>query len=302
MKNLHTSLITVLLLIGIFLDCNKHESVPVLIPSRIISFAPSITETVFALRLGNKLVGVTTYCNYPDDAKKIDKIGGYSEINLEKVVSLKPDLVILQSEHRKQIDFLEKMKIPVLIVKYSNFSSICNSITAIGKACGAGAVADSVLTTFSSRLNSSNGLDFKPKILLCVGRDNPGNGTIKGVFAAGQATFYSDIINAAGGVNAYSDSLPQYPKFSVEGIITLAPDIVIDIVSSMGSNACSTLINDWKSIKMIPAVKNNKVFCISSDYATVPGPRIILLLDEVKRIVESYFSDTENVVSKNKIY
>jgi iron complex transport system substrate-binding protein len=113
-------------------------------------------------------------------------------------------------------------------------------------------------------------------------------GSVRSVNAAGAGTFYNGLIEAAGGRNAIVDSIPHYPKLSLEGIITVAPDVIIDVAPAMGPYACSTLVADWESVSMVPAVEQDRVYCLAADYATVPGPRLTLLLNDLRELVERY--------------
>ncbi|MBN1306656.1 MAG: ABC transporter substrate-binding protein [Chitinispirillaceae bacterium] len=268
--------------------CSKGERAPhpPLRVGRIVSLAPSITETLFALGLGKKLVAVTSYCVYPPQTAAIEKIGGYADANIERIVAVHPDLVVLSSEHEKQRISLERFSVPTLTVDHSTCASLCSSFISLGRICGVNRTADSLVALFTMRLNKK-----KPdtqallKVLLCVGRDAPGAGTIKSVFVAGRSTFYNDLILAAGARNAFPDSVPAYPKLSPEGILALAPDVIIDVAPAMGSYACSLLVWDWQKMGRVPAVANGRVHCMSSDYAAVPGPRLLLLLDDIEDIL-----------------
>ncbi len=256
------------------------------IPMRIVSLAPSITETLFAMGLGEKVVGVTSFCHFPSAVNTIQKVGGYSDANLEQIVTLKPDLVILQWEHEKQRNFLDRYGIHTLSVDYSSVEAICHSFITIGKKCGVLQQADSLAQQLAPLVQSLGSTSKRPKIMVCVGRGSAQANSVQSVYAASKGTFYNNVIEAAGGINALQDSLPHYPKLSQEGIITLAPDIVIDIASAMGEQTCARLIADWSSLTILPAVSQKQVFCIDGDYATIPGPRLINLLQDIQEIVE----------------
>jgi iron complex transport system substrate-binding protein len=256
------------------------------VPMRIVSLAPGITETLFTLGLGDKVIGVTTYCTYPPQTDSIEKIGGYADANLERIVTLRPDLVIMSGEHEKQRVYLERFGVRTLTVDQSRCAALCSSFVLIGRACGAETAADSLVALFTKRLRRKDPDTAAPlKVLFCVGRDAPGTGTIKSVFAAGRSTFYNDLILAAGARNAFPDSAPAYPKLSPEGILALAPDVIIDVAPAMGSYACSLLVADWQKMDRVPAVARGRVHCMSSDYATIPGPRLLLLIDDIKMIL-----------------
>ena len=265
-------------------------------PERIVSLAPGITETLFALGLGNRIIGVTRYCTYPLQTKDIEKIGGYSDANIEKIVSMHPDLVILLREHEKQQNSLNRFGVSTLMIDNSSCAAICSSFAVIGRRCGVSHAADSLILEFNDKLTKPARQEYIPKVLFCVGRDNPGSGRIKSVYIAGCGSYYNDLIEAAGGKNVFTNSDRAYPQLSMEGILALAPDIIIDVASAMENCNCNTLIADWNSMERLPAVKNKRIYCIANDYATVPGPRILLLLDGLKRII----ADTEGVTKDNR--
>jgi iron complex transport system substrate-binding protein len=271
------------------ITCNSRQVSPSVssVPQRIVSLAPSITETVFAFGLGSKIVGVTTYCKYPDSALSIEKIGGYADANLEKIVSLKPDLVIGTTEHIVQKEYLQRAGINVLTVNYSSLDSTLESFLRIGKACDVDSYAVALVTKFRESISQLDTvlIGSRLSLMLCVGRANPGEGVIRSIYIAGKSTIYNEIIDAAGGKNAFCDSLPQYPKLSPEGIMYLNPDIIIDIASAMSNYNCSDLIKDWQGMKNVKAVEKNNIFCIDKGYATVPGPRILLLIQDLKEII-----------------
>lgn len=255
-------------------------------PERIVSLAPSITETLFALGLGDRVVGVTKFCSYPPEVASIEKVGGYSDTNLEKIVRLKPDLVVVQEEHEKHRRFLKRFEVPFVTVDFVTLEAIRSSIVALGKTCGAEAKADSLAEVLRATTEHSGPDSLRPKVLLCVGRGSPGAGNVQSVYAAGAGTFYNGLIEAAGGSNAIVDSVPHYPKLSLEGIITVAPEVIIDVAPAMGPYACSKLVSDWESVAMVPAVERGRVYCLGADYATVPGPRLTLLLDDLRELME----------------
>jgi iron complex transport system substrate-binding protein len=255
---------------------------------RILSFAPSITETLFALGCGDKVVGVTRYCTYPLQVKSLPKVGGYFDPNYEMILTLKPDLVFLLKEHSSITEFLHKNGIRYKVIENENVDAILSSFTTIGAMFGRTVQADSLVSLFKSEVPESVPSEIRPRILLCIGRDNPGSGSISKVYLAGPKSFYSELIIDAGGENAYADSSFSYPSFSGEGIIRLAPDIIIDLTASVAGADAQKVRKDWNSLAMVPAVKNLLVFCPVNDFMTIPGPRIGLIVREIRKTVEEY--------------
>lgn len=300
MKIIKSSVVILCIVTAGILSCRAPGHVADPVPKRIVSLAPSITETLFALGLGERVIGVTAFCNYPQEALRIEKIGGYSDANIEKIVSLKPDLIIASIEHARRMSSLQQIGVSLLIVDYSSCNAICSSFVIIGKRCNVQKKADSLAMNFRSKLiPDEKSIGARPQVMICVGRDNPGDGTIRSVYAAGAATVFDELIRAAGGENAVKVRKPEYPRLSPEGIMTLNPDIIIDIASSMSDYNCETLVKDWYSMDILSAVKSGNVKCISADYATVPGPRLVYLIDDLRAIIAEYnATQKETVTSK----
>jgi iron complex transport system substrate-binding protein len=290
-QNIKIYLLAILLIFVVIFSCNNNDELKYQKePKRIISLAPAITETLFALRLGDRLIGVTTYCKYPPQANKIEKVGGYIDANIEKIIALKPDLVILSKEHDKTKHELINMGIAVLQVDLSSIANICTSFVLIGKRCNVLSAAESLSNIFKNKIiDQKTTKKTNLKVCFCVGHDMPGTGDISSVFVAGDISYYNDLIEAAGASNIIKNKKLEYLKLSKEGIIALKPDLIIEAAITMENFPCSLLINDWKSLNMIPAVRNNKIFCINKDYTTIPGPRLIFLFEDIKKIItENY--------------
>jgi iron complex transport system substrate-binding protein len=266
--------------------------------NRIVSFAPSITETLFALGLGDRIVGVTRYCLYPPEAQKIAKVGGYVDPNFEMILGLKPDLVLMLREHGPLLDFLKKNSINYKVIINESLSEIINSFSEIASLCDVKARGDSLVSQIKKELlcNDSSGPDT-PDVLICVGRNNPGSGQIAKFFAAGPGTFYDELIRAAGGKNACADSLIAYPELSAEAIVRMKPDVIFDLMAVVANTDPDKVISDWHSMLMLPAVKAKHVYALTGDYATIPGPRILNLLRDLRKMMNK--AKEKNVGNKS---
>ena len=261
-------------------------------PERVISFVPSATEILYELGLGDRVVGVTQFCNYPPAAAQKEKVGAHTDPNYEAILRLKPDLMVILKEERELMPFLDKYGIRYVTIGSDTVEEIIESVRSVAAACGAGERGDSLAQTLRNRLEiqlvDTNG-NKKPKVLLCVSRDNPGSGTVNKCFAAGASSFYNQLIESAGGVNALKGVSQAYPSISAESVVRLGPDIIIDISSShIISNQQEAACGDWGIFKSVAAVKTKNVRCLSGDYLTIPGPRFVLILDDLKTIFSQY--------------
>lgn len=258
-------------------------------PQRIITLAPSITETAFALGLGNKIVAVTDFCDYPAETQDLPKVGGFINPNLEAIVGLQPDLVILLAEHQKIVEQLHQLNIPTFSVKNNTLAGIQNSIQQIGQRTGQQKQAQHLIATIEHKIElieqKTMGLS-KPSVMLAMGH-SIGDDQMSAVYIAGKNDFYDDLISLAGGQNVYQDERLKVPSISAEGILKLNPDIILDIFPEADDHDydLESVKQQWQSLNLLNAVKQNQIHIIEQDYATIPGPRIFLLLEKMAKII-----------------
>ncbi|MBL1320753.1 MAG: ABC transporter substrate-binding protein [Methylophaga sp.] len=259
------------------------------IPQRIISLAPNITETLFALGLGEKIVAVSDYCDFPAKALTLPKVGGFVNPNLEAIISQRADLVILPANQYRTIKQLQHLSTPTLSVHSATLFDIKQTITAIGQRTGQQQQATELLGALNQKINfitkKINNL-ARPTVMISLG-NSTSNETINTVYIAGQNDFYNDLIKLAGGTNVYMDTRLNVPSLSVEGIIQLNPDIIIDIYPEADDHNADLqqVLQRWQSLKHINAVKNNRIYIVEESYATIPGPRVSLLLEQLAKLI-----------------
>lgn len=258
-------------------------------PRRIISLAPSTTEIVYALGVGDRLVGVTRYCDHPPAATNITKVGGYLDPSYETLIALRPDLTILLDVHEAVKAQLEKARLPTLLVPNRTVGDVHDAIRLIGEACGARTRADALLTDLNERTLAVSravlGRD-RPRVLLCIGRDI-GAGRLTGAYVAGSGGFHDQILRLAGGSNAHTGRFVAYPRLSAEGILRLDPDIIIDLLGEMrpGGETVVEVMRQWRTLEGLGAVRNGRIHLIVGDQALRPGPRYILCLEAMARLL-----------------
>lgn len=288
------SIAIVLLLLS---GCNGTKEQPLILPDakgeslqRIISTVPSITEVLFDIGLGPKLVGDSAFTLYPPEAAKIEKIGGLYDKNFEKIVSLKPDLVVCLAE---DVDFqhrLARYGIEFLSVDHQSIKGVLASYEMIGKRLGADCL-DSARTARNRLEKQFQGRNEQKgeavHVLICVDRSR-GTGNIQNLFIAANSPFYNEVLHLSGAVNIASTSInSHYASLSLEGLFDMKPEVIFDLQT--GTDARSeTARTDWDSLgDRVPAVKNRAIFVITEDYATIPGPRIPLLVEKMVKALES---------------
>jgi iron complex transport system substrate-binding protein len=276
------------LLLFLALTVMARAGTPARQPQRIVSMAPSVTELLFELGLGDRVVGVTRYCDYPPATTRIAKIGGYMDPNYEAIVSLEPDLVILLSSHRDALRELNKMDLETLVTPHETIADIHESIRRIGDACGVQETARAILSDLTRRVEAVRqavGYRPRPRVLVSIERDTE-SGQVAGLYVAGRHTLYDEILDLAGGTNALADTSVVYPQLSAEGVVQLNPDVIVDLVSDVGSGGSDDAIaRAWKTLHPVAAVRAGRVYVIAGTHALRPGPRYVRFLEELARIL-----------------
>jgi iron complex transport system substrate-binding protein len=259
------------------------------IHQRIVSMAPSVTEILFALGLGDSVVGVTTYCDYPPAVASIKKVGGLYPPNHEAVAALAPDIVIALRNQEVATDYRSTLGLNVLEVDHDTLAGVKQSITAIGRACGRVQAAQRMFDDLEARVSAieraTAGLD-RPRVLMVVERD-VGSDSVSGVYVAAQDGFYDSMLRMAGATNAYRDAKSGYVKLSAESILHIDPEIIIDIVPDLHTRGlqADALIDDWRSVSSVEAVIRGRVFVLGDTSMVRPGPRFILIVETLARLI-----------------
>jgi iron complex transport system substrate-binding protein len=257
---------------------------------RIVSMSPSLTETLYALGLGDRLVGVARDCCYPPEVEKVKKtgnVGGYYDPNLEAVLALKPDLVVMLEEQAQALPNFEKLGLETLVVNHQSVQGIIESFGIVGGKCGRGPEGRQMARDFQNRVDRIRQRTQnrpRPRVLFVLDRTF-GCGQLSDLYVAADDSYIDTIIDWAGGKNAYSRRGVRYPVVSTEGIMGLNPDVIVDLIPPGLANKIGrqALLNDWNDVKGVTAVKNGRVLIFDQDYACVPGPRFIRLVEDLAR-------------------
>jgi iron complex transport system substrate-binding protein len=256
---------------------------------RIVSLVPSLTETLFALGLGDRVVGVSRFCRYPPQAAELPKVGGYVDPNFEAIVALRPDLIVMLEEHEQSMPAFEKLGLRTLSVRHKDVDGILASIPVIGRACGAEAKAAELVADIRRRLDrvrqKTAGLP-RPRVMVAVNRAL-GSGRLDDVYVAAGDGHLGRIVELAGGQNACPTSAAHFPTVSNEGILFLNPDIIIDVVDERTAAELGTasLLADWRQVADVEAIRRGQVYIVSDDHATIPGPDFISLVERLARLI-----------------
>lgn len=240
-------------------------------PMRVLALAPSLTEMIFSLQAEDKLVGATRYSNFPDAAKKLPRIGSYIQLDLERIVAIKPDLclAIKDGNPLHAVDAIKTLGIPVFAIDPRSIEQIMDALLLLGDVLGASKHAEELVATMKYRIalveKKVASSQTRPSAFFQIS-DKP-------IISAGKNSFIDKLITLAGGSNL-SGSMTGYPRFSWEDIILLQPDVVL--ISSMAERNSSELMKaSWQKWPEIPAVRNNRIHVVDADLFNRPTIRLI---------------------------
>ena len=251
--------------------------------------APSITEALFALGLGDRVVGVTRYCDHPPEAGRRPKIGGLMDPDDEVIVGLEPDLVVVLTSHGDIAARLEQLGLNTLAVPHETVQDVRAAIRAVGDACAVSERVEAILSDMTRRVDrvrsATSGLD-RPSVLFCLGR-GVGDRGIGRIYVAGRGGFYDEILEMAGAVNAVPESMAAYPQLSLESLLRLDPDIVLDLIGMPDNVDKESLriLDTWRRVPNLKAVAGERVYVITGNHALRPGPRFVDLLEGAARVI-----------------
>ena len=251
-------------------------------PRRIVSLAPSVTEILFALGLGDRVAGVTDFCDFPAEAQSRPHVGGFKGKSLEAIVGLSPDLVIGTRDGNEEQLFqsLARLRIPVLSVQPATVLEAIASMRTIAAAAGRPEAGQRLAAELEARLHALadrvRGAP-RPRVLFVYGRDP--------LVLAGPGTFADDMLHWAGGDNVAADAGLPYPRFSLEAVVARVPEVIVE--GAMGSEGAADAADAarayWSRWPSLPAVRDGRIALIEEDLISRPGPRLLDGLDLLAR-------------------
>lgn len=249
-------------------------------PERIVSLAPSNTEVLFALGLSDRIVGVTDYCTYPEEALEKSKVGGFSTVSIEKVIALKPDFIVASPGNNLEVvDRLSTLGIPVYYVEAEDLDQIYTTFEKLGSLTGTEDKATEIISDLKAREETvqkeGEALTEKPVVAHVIWNDP--------IYVSGKGTFQDELIRIAGGENAFADK-EGHAIVNIEEFVHINPDILmINSGSGMGSDDADILeyFKTEPRLSALSAVTSDKIIRVDSDKADRAGPRLWDLLEEI---------------------
>jgi len=247
-------------------------------PQRIVSLAPSVTETLFALGVGDRLVGVTTYCDYPPQARLVPKIGSFVSPSVEAVLAKQPDLVVgVRETDREKIKRMERMGLRVVVISVASLKETFRSIHSLAGIVGREEAGEKLLSQLQGqidRIRARIAGAKRRRVLMLVGQ--------RPMVAVGKGTFIDELLTLAGGENIAGAAPQPWPHLPMDYVVAKAPQVIIE--GGMGSEREAPGKN-WADLGSIPAVRDGRIYSYASDKILRPGPRVGEALEEIARLI-----------------
>ena len=250
---------------------------PTEIPYRIVSLIPAVTEMIFAIGDGAQLVGVSDYDRYPPQVSRIEHVGGLLDPNVERILSLRPDLVIVYDTQQELKQRLDRAAVPCFSYEHRGLADITQTLRAVGARIGSADAAGRLATRIESDLEAirrSVAGQPRPKTLVVFGREP---GSLRGIEASGGYGFLHDMLVAAGGDDVFGDVNRQSVDVTTEMVLARRPDVIIELRYGAALTAADAEreARAWDALPSVPAVRNHRVYVLVGNEFVVPGPRVV---------------------------
>jgi iron complex transport system substrate-binding protein len=243
-------------------------------PQRIISLVPSTTEMLFAIGAGDRVIAVGSYDHFPAAVEQLPRVGALLDPNTERILSMKPDLVVLYGTQSDLRTALDRARISYYAYQHKGLPDITETIRDLGARVGSGPEANALAAGIDRQLADIRGRTSRlghPKTLVVFGREP---GSLRNIDASGGDGFLHDMLVTAGGVDALADFHRQSVTMSTELVLARAPEVIIEVHSPGGGFAAASDLSPWNALSSIPAVRNHRVYSLVGDEFVVPGPRV----------------------------
>ena len=254
-------------------------------PRRIISLVPALTEILFAIGAGPQVVAVSSFDTYPPEATTRPRVGALLDPDVERVLSLRPDLVAIygsQTDMRRQ---LERASIPVYDYRHAGLPDILHTIRDLGRVTGLTATAEPIAAGIERQLADlrvRTGREAPVRTVLVFGREA---GALRNIYASGGKGFLDDMLTIAGGVNVFADLEQEAVQATTELLLVRAPDVILEVREGPPYSEAQVrqLAADWGRLASVPAVKAGRVHVVSGEGLVVPGPRVAQAVERLAR-------------------
>jgi iron complex transport system substrate-binding protein len=245
-------------------------------PSRVVSLVPALTEMVFAMGAGDRVIAVSSYDEDPPEVKALPRVGALLDPDVERIISMRADIVLLYGSQTDLMAQLERASIPYYAYRHGGLATVTGTMRELGQRLGRRQQADAVAADIERRLREVRAraarLD-KPRVLLVFSRER---GSLRNIYASGGRGFLHDLLDVAGGVNVFADVNAESVQASSEMILARRPDVILEFhpTGVLNAREQAAEMNAWRALASTPAVRNNRLRMLSGRWLVVPGPKV----------------------------
>jgi iron complex transport system substrate-binding protein len=245
-------------------------------PHRIVSLIPSVTEMLFAIGAGDAVVGVSSFDHYPPAVERKTRVGGLLDPDFERILALKPDLVIVYGTQGALIERLTRAQVPLFNYEHAGLADVTRTLRQIGERVGRGDPAKRAADDIERRLadlRAKTGQRPKPRTMVVFEREP---GTLRGMYASGGIGFLHDMLIVAGGVNVFADVPRQSMQVTAEQVLSRAPEVILEIHSGpqWTADRIAREREPWRALASVPAIRSGRIHLLTDEMMSIPGPRV----------------------------
>lgn len=244
-------------------------------PERIVSLAPNVTELLFAMDAGDRVVAVTRFCDHPPEVTKLPKVGGFIDPDMEAILAQRPDLVVgMKAGDASLTEKLQRAQIPYVFLEMDDIAQTLKGTLAIGEAVDASARASKVYQEIKHGMELTRQPGEKPTVLFVIGHDP--------LVAAGRGTFGNELVELAGGKNVLDEERGAYPQLDMEAVLALDPQVILDATMVSGAESEEESLAMWQPYEALSAKKTGRIHHFGDPSLLRPGPRLGEALNQIK--------------------
>jgi len=258
------------------LPTRSRQAAPTAGATRIVSLVPAVTEMIYAMGGGDRVAGVSSYDRFPPEVASKPRVGALIDPDFERILSLRPDLLVVYGSQTDLIARLTRAQLPVLVYRHAGLPGVMVTIRQVGQRIGLGAQADQLASRIDDDLDDVRRRVAgrpRPRTALIFGREE---GSLRGVYASGGIGFMHDLLETAGGTDVFADVSRENLQATTEILIARAPDVILEVRPAEGwtPDRIAKERALWRALPSLPAVRTNRVYLLADDRLSVPGPRV----------------------------
>jgi iron complex transport system substrate-binding protein len=254
-------------------------------PQRIVSLVPAVTQMLFAIGAGPRVVGVSTFDRFPPDVERLPKVGGLLDPNIETIVRLRPDLVAIDASQAELKAKLAALQMPAFTYSHPGLSDVTRTIRELGERLGLPGDADRVAESVTASLGEIHRRVAgrpRPTTLIVFGREPS---SLRDIYASGSVGFLADIFDLAGAENVLASVHRESLQVTTETILGARPEVIVELQPGDGRTRERQADEAWQALASVPAVRNHRVYVLVGDEFVVPGPRVVEAAERIARVV-----------------